>query len=198
LRGGQGLGFPQNQMGVGSCQVKSGPIRFKIAPGSPLTVNSSMRERDPRWAMPFQKLLNSLKWYGVLGALAVGWVAYSHDKSQASTRDGGQSASLNATVQYKENAFMGMVTLASHEDDPFTVNRIIINKRKGQRGCDFDTQDSKLPPDDPILYRSPLPVTLRFAEQLNMLYALACDSPIFIELYTDRGYVSYTLEPYRN
>lgn len=92
---------------------------------------------------------------------------------------------------------MGMVTLASHEDDPFTVNRIIINKRKGQRGCDFDTQDSKLPADDPILYRSPLPVTLRFAEQLNMLYALACDSPIFIEIYTDRGYVSYTLEPYR-
>jgi len=123
-------------------------------------------------------------------------LAYAHFRSPASaTQLEASAVPPNVSIEYAEGAFARAITLQSHDETPFTVTRAVINKRYNQRGCDFTDQDASLPEDQFMLYRSPLPVTLQFGEQLTLMYAAFCNTPILLEIDTDKGYFTAPLAP---
>jgi hypothetical protein len=71
------------------------------------------------------------------------------------------------------------VTITSDDTDPFTVNRLVVNGRAGQSGCDTTA--------------SGLPATLRHGDAVT-IHGISCGSKILqVDVYTNRGSSSFHL-----
>jgi hypothetical protein len=79
------------------------------------------------------------------------------------------------------------VTVTSDDDNPFTITRVVINGRDGEKGCDVTDKPSTV--DSPS---TGLPATLKRGDQA-VVY-VACGKTLSVDVYTDRGSGSYKFD----
>jgi hypothetical protein len=76
------------------------------------------------------------------------------------------------------------MTITGDDDNAFIIQRVVINGRENERGCDFP----KFAPDpNDADYRgaTPLPATLKRGDQAA--FASICGEILSVDIYTDRG-----------
>lgn len=84
-------------------------------------------------------------------------------------------------AETNENA----VRITSFADGEITINRIIINRREGEKGC-----DSAVVKDGGAVIgmMSPLPITLKRGDRLGLI-SLFCGQPTYVQAYDNAGNV---------
>ena len=79
--------------------------------------------------------------------------------------------------------FGAMITVTANDDEPFTAQRVVVNGRKGEPGCDSTVAREGYP--------ALVPAKLKRGDAANF-QAQCGDSILSADIYTDRGTQSVT------
>jgi len=90
----------------------------------------------------------------------------------------------NMQVQSSQTAIGKVMTVTGDDDSAFTIQRVIINGRQNEKGCDFP---KFAPEENDMDYQgaTPLPATLKRGEQAA--FGTGCGEILSVDIYTDRG-----------